>query len=65
MGQLILWTSKVRLKNANNNKKFFAYSEKTEMNSLQISIPFSAVCTFEDSNMSEGIEFLCFEKELW
>jgi hypothetical protein len=66
MGELILWTSTTGLKNIKNDNKFFAYSEKTELNNLQIIIPISAVCTFEESNIkSEGIEFYCFEKELW
>ena len=66
MGQVALWTSTEGFKNANNNKNFYAYSEKTELNNLQIIIPFTAVATFEDSrNQKEGIQFYCYEKEIW
>ncbi|MFO1442923.1 hypothetical protein KDN24_06795 [Bacillus sp. Bva_UNVM-123] len=66
MGQLVLWTSIVGLRNAKSNKSFYAYSEKTEMNNLQITIPFSAVCTYEESpNRKEGIQFYCYQKEIW
>jgi hypothetical protein len=66
MEELILWTSIAGFKNIHNNKNFFAYSEKSDMNNLQIIIPFSAVCTFEESSdTKDGIQFYCYEKELW
>jgi hypothetical protein len=66
MGQLILWTSIQGFKNVSANKQFFAYSNKTKQNSLQIIVPMSAVCTFQESGLeAEGIEFHCFQKELW
>lgn len=66
MGELVLWTSEVGIQNIFHNKKFFAYSEKSEMHNVQIIIPISAVCTHEVSgNHAEGIQFYCHEKELW
>jgi hypothetical protein len=66
MGEIILWTSIEGFKNLNNNKEFYAFSERTKVNQLQIIIPTGAIATLEKSpNPVEGIQFFCFKKELW
>lgn len=66
MGDIILWISVESLRKWHSNKSFWAYSEKTQVHCLQVSIPFSAINAFEKSEDSlEGMKFLIYEKSKW
>lgn len=65
MGNVTMWTSANGLNNMTNNKQFFGYSEKSRMNSIQISVPHTAIMTLESMGRTGEIQFICFQKELW
>lgn len=64
MGQLLAWTSIEGLKNAKHNRGFYAYSEKSKLNVVQISIPFSAINKIEQE-LNDVIEFYCVPNVEW
>ena len=65
-GGILLWTSIDGLRNIKADKQSYAYSEKTEMNCLQVLVPFGAIHAFEKSrNPEEGLQFMLWEKRKW
>lgn len=64
-GYVTMWTSALGLKNMINNKQFIGYSEKNKLNRIQISVPQTAIMTFENIGRYGELVFHCFKKDLW
>ncbi|QRV11345.1 hypothetical protein JR311_20180 (plasmid) [Bacillus velezensis] len=67
IGYVTMWTTLQELCNMMNNKEFYGHNEKSKTNIVKISVPDTAIRSFEviEGRDYKVLKFYCRNKDLW
>jgi hypothetical protein len=63
MGKVVMWVDRLNFKKFMNGKEFSGWNDQSTIECIQISLPITAIISLEE--LTEGICFNCYKKELW
>jgi hypothetical protein len=65
MSNVFMWLDKDNFWKFIKGKDFIGWSNESNHEHVQISVPPIAICTYEYLDQYNGIKFNCYKKEMW